>query len=67
MSDLVNALTGKQPTAKEAEAIQRRAIDIFKSPYSSPEQIEWAIAAYPEGFAEAIIQRPKPWEQGANQ
>jgi hypothetical protein len=58
MNEIVNIQTGKHPTAKEWELIKQRAIEIFQSPYSSPEQIEWAIEIYPEGFAEAFSFRP---------
>ena len=50
----INKITGKQPTKRQLERIRRRAIEIFLSPYSSPEQVEWAIEVYPEGIAEVM-------------
>ena len=58
----INRLTGKAPTQADLAMMRARAVEIFQSPYASPEQMEWAISVYPEGFAEPVIQRPKPWE-----
>lgn len=55
---IVNSETGKEPTEREMEMLKMRAIEIFASPYASPEQLEWAIEVYPEGFIEAIILEP---------
>jgi hypothetical protein len=41
--ELINAQTGKPATDREYEAARRRAFEIMQSPYSSPEQIEWAL------------------------
>lgn len=51
---LINIETGKEATKEEKELIKKRAKEIFLSPYSSPEQIEWAAMVYPEGLAEII-------------
>jgi len=40
---LINRLTGQEPTPEEWERIKYRAQRILDSPYSSPEQIEWAM------------------------
>lgn len=59
---IVNAITGKSPGPEEKQALLSRAVEIFRNPYASPEQMEWAINVYPEGFALAFGIRPKPWE-----
>ena len=40
---IVNRFTGELPTEQEQAAINRRALQILSSPYSSPEQVAWAI------------------------
>jgi len=40
---LISRETGKPATPAEYQAAQQRARDILASPYSSPEQIEWAL------------------------
>jgi len=40
---LVNRETGEEATRAEEEACRVRAQQILASPYSSPEQIEWAM------------------------
>lgn len=57
---IINRITGKQPTQKEFKAIKREAIRIFQSPYASPEQLQWAIDMYPEGFAETFVISDRP-------
>ena len=42
---------GRKPSFEEALGIAWNALRIFASPYSAPEQIEWAVMAYPEGMA----------------
>jgi len=43
---------GRKPSFETAISIAWRALRIFYSPYSAPEQIEWATMAYPEGMAQ---------------
>ena len=43
MMTLVNRITGKEATQAEIEACEVRAIEILQSPYSSPEQVLWAM------------------------
>lgn len=50
---LVNRETGKAPTADEWRGIKARAAEIFRNPYASPEQMEWAIMVDPEGYLDA--------------
>ena len=57
---ITNRLTGKEPTAQEMYLLKQRAIEIFRSPYSSPEQMEWAINVYPEGFSEVFVLEDRP-------
>jgi len=45
---------GHKPSFESALGIAWNALRIFYSPYSAPEQIEWAIMAYPEGMAQII-------------
>lgn len=52
---LINKYTGKEQTPKELKAIKIRAKKILSSPYASPEQTEWAMNAYPEGFGEVLL------------
>ena len=52
---LINKYTGKEPTPKELKTIKRRAKEILSSPYASPEQMEWAMNIYPEGFGELLL------------
>lgn len=40
---LINRFTGKEPTKQEWQQCKAEAIRILQSPYSSPEQIEWAM------------------------
>lgn len=40
---LINTTTGKPVTKAEFAAACVRALEIVRSPYSSPEQIEWAL------------------------
>lgn len=40
---LVNRQTGEEATDAQYEAARLRAEEIIDSPYSSPEQIEWAL------------------------
>lgn len=54
---LVNRETGKAPTRAEWKALKARAAEIFRSPYVSPEQLEWAMAVDPEGYLDAPIYR----------
>lgn len=46
---LVNRLTGEPPTEQERRLIEARARQILASPYSSPEQVAWAIEVGPPG------------------
>jgi len=46
---LVNRFTGEPPTEEEQAAIERRALQILQSPYSSPEQVAWAVEVGPPG------------------
>ena len=46
---IVNRFTGEPPTEQEQKAIERRALQILASPYSSPEQVAWAIDVGPPG------------------
>lgn len=48
---LVNRYTGKEPTQQEWEQCKAEAIRILQSPYSSPEQVEWAL-----GFVDDPVQ-----------
>jgi len=41
--NLINTQTGKPATDAEFAAATERALEIVRSPYSSPEQIEWAL------------------------
>lgn len=52
MTSIINRLTGKYPTALEMAQLKERATVIWRCPYASPEQIEWATEVYPEGIAE---------------
>lgn len=45
---------GRRPTLESALGIAWNALRIFHSPYSSPEQVEWAVNAYPEGMADIV-------------
>lgn len=47
--------TKEKPSFETALGIAWRALRIFSSPYSAPEQLEWACHAYPEGMAEVYI------------
>jgi hypothetical protein len=58
MTNLINRETGLAPTENEIQQIRSRAVEIFASPYASPEQLDWAINVYPEGFAEIISLEP---------
>jgi len=51
---IINRITGKEPTEAEMKAIRQRAIEIYQDPYAAPEQLQWAIEVYPEGFAQAF-------------
>lgn len=62
ITQITNLITGQLPTRDDLAKLHSRAIEIFRSPYTSPEQLDWAISVYPEGIAEPVIQRPKPWE-----
>ena len=57
---IINRITGKEPTAAELKQIQEQALEIFRSPYSSPEQMVWAVDMYPEGFAETFVIDNRP-------
>jgi len=57
---IINRLTGKEPTPAEMEIIRERAKEIFRSPYSSLEQMAWAIEMYPEGFSEVFTIENRP-------
>jgi len=59
---VVNRQTGQEPTEAEVKALRQRALEIFRNPYASPEQLAWAMEVYPEGIV-AIAPRPKPWER----
>ena len=52
---IINRITGKPPTPAELRAIKARAVEIFRNPYVSPEQLKWAIECHPEGMAELMI------------
>ena len=54
LTNIINRQTGFPPTEREWERIKDRATEILRSPYASPEQMDWAINMYPEGFAEAF-------------
>lgn len=58
---LVNRYTGKEPTPQEMEAIKRRAEQIFRNPYASWEQLEWAVGVHPEGIAACV-----PYDRALN-
>lgn len=49
--NVINKFTGAKPTEEEVAAIRQRAMEIFANPYASPEQQDWAMEVYPEGFA----------------
>jgi len=40
---LINRYTGQEATPKQLEACRRHAERILASPYSAPEQVQWAI------------------------
>ena len=61
---IINRTTGLPPTEQEWERIKDRATEIFRSLYASPEQMEWAIDMYPEGFAEAFEFRTTDYHLG---
>lgn len=46
---------GRKPSIESALGIAWNALRIFHSQYSSPEKIEWAVSAYPEGMADIVI------------
>jgi hypothetical protein len=46
---IINRFTGQPPTEKEQKLIEQRALQILGSPYSSPEQVAWAIEVGPPG------------------
>jgi len=50
---LINRLTGREATPTEYAAAERRAHAIITSPYSSPEQVEWALQ-FP-GVADELV------------
>ena len=41
--ELINRQTGQEATPEIYEAARQRAEEIVDSPYSAPEQIEWAL------------------------
>jgi len=47
---LTHITTGEEPTTEELRAIEDRALQILRSPYSSPAQVTWAIAVAPADF-----------------
>jgi hypothetical protein len=47
---LVNRFTGEPPTEREQALIERRALQIIGSPYSSPQQVMWALEVGPPGI-----------------
>jgi hypothetical protein len=49
MDNIINRFTGEPPTEEERRAIERRALQILASPYSSPEQVQWAVEVGPPG------------------
>lgn len=46
---------GRKPSFESALGIAWEALRVFHSPYSAPEQLEWAMMAYPEGMAQIVI------------
>ena len=40
---VINRETGLPPTEQEQAMIDRKATEILSSPYSAPEQVQWAI------------------------
>jgi hypothetical protein len=40
---VINRFTGQPPTEQEQKEIDTRAREIFSSPYSAPELVEWAL------------------------
>ncbi len=40
---LINRHTGKEATENEIKLALQRARHIFRNPYASPEQLDWAI------------------------
>ena len=40
---VINRETGQAATEQDQKAIDHRAREILSSPYSSPEQIQWAL------------------------
>jgi hypothetical protein len=52
---LINRETGLPATELEWKQVMDRTREIFASPYSSPEQLEWAIAVNPEGYMDAPV------------
>jgi hypothetical protein len=51
---IINRFTGEPPTEAEQKAIERRALEILASPYSSPEQVQWAIEVGPPGCENVV-------------
>lgn len=47
---IINRFTGKLPTDAEQITIERRALRILASPYSSPEQVAWAVEVGPPDY-----------------
>jgi len=51
---LVNRQTGKAATPAEQAACERRALEILRNPYASPELLEWAMEIAPQGLEAAF-------------
>ena len=58
MKHMVFVDDGRHPSRQTAIRIIRRAMEIAESPYSSPEQILWAVEVYPEVLEKFYPSRP---------
>ncbi len=64
--ELINRDTGAPATPAEYEAAEQRAREILASPYSSPEQIAWALQfpgledVFWESAGERRARQPRP-------
>lgn len=51
MANTRDMKTGNRPTFEQALRVGEHAIRLLSSPYSAPEQIEWAAMVYPDAWA----------------
>ena len=58
MKHMVSADDGRHPSRQTAILMIRRAMEIADSPYSSPEQIFWAVGVCPEVLERFYPSRP---------